>query len=590
MPINSWSHSRLVQFESCPRRAYLLYDARIPEPERSLPPGKTEHANDRGTRVHEACERFVRGEGELPVEAATHFTHEFNALRELYQEGRVSLEGEWAMNQAWEPVGWNGDWEEFEPTPEEVAAAEPLKALPERPKGGDWGLYRGKYVAWVPSWLRLKLDAMVHVSETEAISIDYKGLPLHTPLPTPTGWTTMGEVAIGDHLIAQNGNACTVIGKSAVKHLPCYRLTFDDTSAADCDNEHLWTLVNGDVVPVTELKVGDIIPTANAMILPVAELPIDPYVLGFWLADGKHTSGEISKPDDDVWDEVRARGYELGFEQGGGAKCRSHTVIGLRTELRKLGLLENKHIPPAYLRASYGQRLDLLRGIMDGDGSANITRKQAVMNTVCEAFAMQVKELLLSLGQRPLVRVDIANGFGKHTYAYFVSFRPRGLNPFKLRRKASKIEGWGIGESWRRRIVRIDELPPQDTQCIMVDSVDNTFLCTRNFIPTHNTGRKFGNELKHAEQLQLYQLVCFLRYPKLEVVTTELWYLDQDDLTAGTFTRAQGLRFKRAWDSRGTRLTTATDFPPNPTIHTCKYCPYGPAHLGGTGHCSVGVK
>lgn len=103
----------------------------------------------------------------------------------------------------------------------------------------------------------------------------------------------------------------------------------------------------------------------------------------------------------------------------------------------------------------------------------------------------------------------------------------------------------------------------------------------------YKTGKKFGNEIKHAEQTQLYALNAVLRFPDLEEVTTELWYLDQDELTRATFTRSQILRFKANWDRRGHALTDCTVFPPNPNIHSCKWCQYGPWNGG---QCKVGVK
>lgn len=109
----------------------------------------------------------------------------------------------------------------------------------------------------------------------------------------------------------------------------------------------------------------------------------------------------------------------------------------------------------------------------------------------------------------------------------------------------------------------------------------------------YKTGRKHGNEIKHGEQLQLYQLATFLRFPELEVVHTELYYLDQDDLTCRTFTRAQGMRFKSNWDKRGMTITAATDFPPNPNRWSCQFCPYGDPLYGfpnGTGDCKKGRR
>lgn len=142
------------------------------------------------------------------------------------------------------------------------------------------------------------------------------------------------------------------------------------------------------------------------------------------------------------------------------------------------------------------------------------------------------------------------------------------------------LEGeWGMSKDWepaewkkawlRLKLDALVFLSP--TEAVAVD---------------YKTGRRFGNEVKHAEQLQLYQLVTFLRYPQLETVHTELWYLDQNELASMTFQRHQGLRFKQKWDMRGTKMTSAIDFPANPNMFTCKYCMYGPR---GSGVCERGV-
>lgn len=102
------------------------------------------------------------------------------------------------------------------------------------------------------------------------------------------------------------------------------------------------------------------------------------------------------------------------------------------------------------------------------------------------------------------------------------------------------------------------------------------------------TGKKFGNEIKHAEQTQLYALGTFIRNPKIQTVTAELWYLDIDDLSTMTITRTQALKkYLPYFDKRARRMTSATKFEANPNIYSCKWCPYGPK---GTGHCTVGVQ
>lgn len=131
MSIRSWSYSRLGDFESCPFKAKLKIIDKIPEPERPLPPGKTEHANDRGTRVHTECELFVRGEGNLPTEAR-YFKEEFDSLQKRFKKGEASLEGEWGFDKDWNIADWRN------------------------------------------AWLRLKLDAAVTMNQQHAVVIDYK--------------------------------------------------------------------------------------------------------------------------------------------------------------------------------------------------------------------------------------------------------------------------------------------------------------------------------------------------------------------------------------------------------------------------------
>jgi CRISPR/Cas system-associated exonuclease Cas4 (RecB family) len=140
---------------------------------------------------------------------------------------------------------------------------------------------------------------------------------------------------------------------------------------------------------------------------------------------------------------------------------------------------------------------------------------------------------------------------------------------------------WDAPEVWLR--LKLDALVfLSPTEAVVID---------------YKSGRREGNEIKHAEQMQLYQLVTFLRYPRLETVHIELWYVDIDDLHTQTYMRDQGLRFKKKFDQRGTALTTYEftgdpNVEANPSIFSCRYCPYGPpsaAHPERTGHCKRGV-
>ena len=129
---------------------------------------------------------------------------------------------------------------------------------------------------------------------------------------------------------------------------------------------------------------------------------------------------------------------------------------------------------------------------------------------------------------------------------------------------------WGSDEQWLRlKLDAFVHLAPEHAMVI-----------------DYKTGKKAGNEVKHAEQGQLYQLSGFLRYPALQTIDVEFWYVDQDDLTHIRYTRDQGMRFLKNFDMRGKRMTECVDFPPNPNMYNCRWCKYGPK---GTGHCKVGV-
>jgi hypothetical protein len=97
-------------YDECPHRVNLKYNSRIPEPPRLAPTGKEEHPLDRGTRVHDGCERFVKGEGDLPKEAGKYFQAEFEYMQKLYTAGRVELELSCGVDDQWEYVNaWNDD-------------------------------------------------------------------------------------------------------------------------------------------------------------------------------------------------------------------------------------------------------------------------------------------------------------------------------------------------------------------------------------------------------------------------------------------------------------------------------------------------
>ena len=100
------------------------------------------------------------------------------------------------------------------------------------------------------------------------------------------------------------------------------------------------------------------------------DLPLDPWCLGAWLADGSKTDGSFfSDPTNGDLDHVRRHLEEAGFEVHDAAEAKRIRAIGLRPLLRRMGLYGDKHIPEEYFNASVEQRLELVRGLLDQDGT-----------------------------------------------------------------------------------------------------------------------------------------------------------------------------------------------------------------------------
>lgn len=125
------------------------------------------------------------------------------------------------------------------------------------------------------------------------------------------------------------------------------------------------------------------------------------------------------------------------------------------------------------------------------------------------------------------------------------------------------VTGWWDDDVWCR--VKQDQfIFHPDSEGTIADSVDL------------KTGKKFGNEVSHNQQGQLYAISSFMRYPKLEVVYSIFKYLDHGLVSKKQYTREKAMKFLPHWNERATRMTSATQFPPKANKITCKWCPFGP--------------
>jgi hypothetical protein len=133
--------------------------------------------------------------------------------------------------------------------------------------------------------------------------------------------------------------------------------------------------------------------------------------------------------------------------------------------------------------------------------------------------------------------------------------------------------GWMGADTWAR--IKLDALVNEsETSARVID---------------YKTGKKFGNEIAHSQQCLLYAIATFFRYPHLEFVQTELWYLDKGETTTKSYTRADAMQFAPGFHKRAITMTTCEDFAPTPSKQACRWCSFKNATDDEPAACQWGV-
>jgi phage terminase large subunit GpA-like protein len=386
-----------------------------------------------------------------------------------------------------------------------------------------------------------------------------KALPLTVPIATPDGWSVMGDLQVGDKVFDSNGDVCNVtFATDIMNDRSCCQITFSDATVITTDVDHQWEVVADNKVKVVttgdmlqDFKKNNrnkyAVKVNGAINCSEKELPIAPYILGLWLGDGHSASSRIFCHSDDAEHyvrEIERIGHETlisvngcheiridpkkpnicsaghnkdltGWNGRGCAECgRTHARNYVRKKhgsklkqdilpvdkkmpmlLRTNNLIGNKHIPKAYLRSSYSQRLELLQGLMDTGGYIG-KRGRCEFVTTSINLKHGVEELLYSLGikhtisdKQPACTYKGEKVKGKQAYRFsFMVYEDKPV--FRIPRKLSLMasrEGGRATEVERRKIIDICQVNSVPVRCIQVDSDDHLYLAGKQMIPTHNT-------------------------------------------------------------------------------------------------------
>ncbi|WP_369822262.1 replicative DNA helicase [Saccharomonospora sp. CUA-673] len=366
-----------------------------------------------------------------------------------------------------------------------------------------------------------------------------KALALDTPLPTPDGWTTMGQVQPGDRLIGSDGTPTTVVAATDVMHgRPCYEVEFSDGSTIVADAEHQWLTdtrasrrVRGPAEVRTTAELADTVrcDTADGRVnhsvrlaepleLPERDLPLHPYALGAWLGDGHSDGARFTTADPEIITYLEAEADLYCPRRGTYAYSLRFPTPDLDSSpeidpvLRSLGVLGNKHVPAEYLRGSVYQRRALLAGLLDTDGT--VGGSGGVQFSVTDhRLAADVYELIVSLGYRCSLTTKRVRGRTEaSSTAYTLNFTTHD-RVFWLQRKHLLHKERMTGRRPRptpRYIVDVRPIDSVPVRCVEVSADDHLYLAGRSMIPTHNStlGLDFARScsIKHGMTSAIFSL------------------------------------------------------------------------------------
>ena len=337
-----------------------------------------------------------------------------------------------------------------------------------------------------------------------------KGCAYSQPIYTPLGWRTHGALSVGDEVFTPDGTVARITHKS-YPFVCNLRVTFSNGDAIDVNGDHLWTVYNRscakwetrDTASLQRLRLFSgnrcvfQLPAVQPLQFAKQVLPIHPYFLGCWLGDGT-SSGPCITHDQDEIDHILAIRSRCGMHVTIQHKHPDVLSRSVRSEfrhqhvtklLKDYDLFNHKHIPRQYLQSSIAQRMQLLAGLIDTDGSCEQTTGRIRLATSDIQLREDYMELLIGLGQRPYLVESVTPAYGQYAGGkshWQVCFQPTVDIPCALERKRPQR----LASQRAIGIVSIETLHPTQAEqgnCITIDRPDGLYLVGRSCIPTHNS-------------------------------------------------------------------------------------------------------
>lgn len=352
---------------------------------------------------------------------------------------------------------------------------------------------------------------------------------------------TIKEIVVGDKIFGNDGKLTTVVDKINPGVVETYKITLSDGRSVIASDNHLWYVYNTIKSEWQELTTEQIREkyyyekfdsrynkSTKSLIysLPInkaldysekSNLKIDPYWLGLYLGDGYLGDSSVCSIDKDILDYCKDYSTKLGMECSiihpndvpnedfhiarivTRLKSRKQHSNYIIDSLREYGIDKIKTIPSDYLYSSYDDRLALLQGIMDTDGSVDKLGHIEFSTSVAE-FAKTFEFLCRSLGISVKYKIK-ESSYKKNNVKHICKITHRfylytDLPIFRLKRKLGNYKKIVEGKNSKKKIAykervtikNIESVGTNQVYCIKVDNDSKLFL-TDNMIVTHNCGK-----------------------------------------------------------------------------------------------------
>lgn len=364
-----------------------------------------------------------------------------------------------------------------------------------------------------------------------------KAQPIDTPVLTPEGWAKMGDLEVGDRVISSDGNPTIITGVFPQGEIDVWEFSFSDGTKTECCSDHLWLTqtendrnnrkwtksINGKRKRYKSPKEGTVKSTIEIIntlytkrnrlnhCIPITEpvnfndikVELDPYVMGCLLGDGclRNNVGfstsdieiieSISSLLDDDMNISKRNDYDYAIVKE--KKSYKNKIKQYLIEIGIFGKLSyDKFIPNCYKFNSVENRIKLLRGLMDTDGSVSSDGTHVSFTSTSLRLIKDVVELVQSLGgiatyHKPRNNKYEYNGDikeGKESYTITIKMNP-SINPFSLERKRNLVKPKTKYKP-NRYITGVRFVGKKESKCIKVSSESRLYL-TNDYIVTHNT-------------------------------------------------------------------------------------------------------